>query len=123
MLFLRWALERPVPEALSVLSRRQGVSAMKNSFTPIRLEKYVDLHLRANPEVDRTDLIERLQFAIDAYKKGIRCRCGAPLWIIGSAEVGLACFTCITYEAVPDHDYEIDVAEAGASQISGITTP
>src|SRR4051794_40846951 len=94
-------------------SPRNGDSDMKNGFTPIRLEDYVDMHLRANPGVDRTDLIERLQATIDAYKNGARCHCGAPIWIIGSAEVGLACFTCITCSAMPDHDYEIEVEEAG----------
>lgn len=30
--------------------------------------------------------------------------------MIGSAETGLACFTCITGEADPADDYEIDAA-------------
>lgn len=82
---------------------------MNNGFTPIRIEEYVDLHLRANPKADRADLVDRLQYAIDACKMGVRCSCGAPIWIIGSAETGLACFTCITLQAVPDNDYEIEL--------------
>lgn len=82
---------------------------MKAGFTPIRLEDYVELHLRANPGTNRAELIARLEFAIDTYRKDIRCRCGAPIWIIGSAEVGLACFTCITQQVAPDSDYEITV--------------
>ena len=82
---------------------------MKNGFTPIQLDDYVARHLQANPDVDRADLIERLHDAIDAAKRGERCSCGAPIWIIGSAEAGLACFTCVTGEAVPDNDFEIDV--------------
>lgn len=84
---------------------------MKSGFTPIRLDEYVELHLRANPDVERADLVQRLQAAIAASKRGERCQCGRPIWIIGSAEIGLSCFTCITGEARPDHDYEIDVAE------------
>jgi hypothetical protein len=86
---------------------------MKPGFAPIKLEDYVELHLRANPGTERTDLMERLEFASDAFKKDERCHCGAPIWIIGSAEAGLSCFTCITGEAMPDEDYEIDVPSCG----------
>jgi len=88
---------------------------MKTRFTLIRLHKYVELHLRANPGTDRADLKRRLEYAIDAYRKGTRCRCGAPIWIIRSAEAGLACFTCITGEAAPDNDYEIDIARSNTA--------
>lgn len=84
---------------------------MHGGFVPIRLEDYVNLCLRSNPRVDRTDLVKRLQYAIDADKKGERCHCGAPIWIVGSAEAGLACFTCITLEAEPHNDYEIVTEE------------
>src|SRR3989442_13397860 len=80
-------------------------------FTPIRLEDYVILHLRANAGVDRADLVRRLKRAMDAARRGVRCRCGAAIWIIGSAEVGLSCFTCITGQSVPDGDFEIDTSE------------
>ena len=93
-------------ERLRVLSQR-----MRKQFTQIRLHKYVELHLRANPGTDRADLIRRLDYAIDAHRKGVRCQCRAPIWIIGSAEAGLACFTCITGEATPDNDYEIDIGQ------------
>ena len=83
---------------------------MKSGFTPIRLEDYVELHLRSNRGVDRAELIDRLTYAVDAAKRGVRCRCGAPIWIIGSAEAGLSCFTCITGDVAPDKDYEIDVS-------------
>lgn len=82
---------------------------MKAGFTPIRLQDYVELYLRANPGTNRGELIARLESAFDAYRKDIRCVCGAPIWIIGSAEAGLACFTCITQQAAPDSDYEITV--------------
>lgn len=80
---------------------------MKRGFTPISLERYVELHLQSNPGTDRQDLVKRLRYAMEADARGVRCQCGEPIWIIGSAEVGLSCFTCITGEAVPDDDYEI----------------
>src|SRR5262245_21067107 len=86
-------------------------NAMKHGFIPIRLEDYVERYLRANSGGDRADLIERLEYAIASFRNDERCRCGAPIWIIGSAEAGLACFTCITGEATPDNDYEIDVSD------------
>ena len=76
-------------------------------FAPIRLEEYVRLHLRNNPGVVAADLTARLQYALDAHKAGKRCYCGGPIWVIGSAEAGLMCFTCITGEADPSDDYEI----------------
>jgi hypothetical protein len=81
----------------------------KRGFIPIRLQDYVKLHLRANPGTNRDELIEQLRSAMDAHRKGLRCRCGAPIWMIGSSQVGLACFTCITGEAMPDDDYELDL--------------
>jgi hypothetical protein len=84
---------------------------MRTGFIPIGLNEYVDLHLRANAGVERADLVERLQNAIASAERGERCRCGRPIWIIGSAEAGLSCFTCITGEAQPDQDYEIDITK------------
>jgi hypothetical protein len=63
--------------------------------------------LRANPGAGRADLVKRLRHAIDVYARGVQCQCGESIWIIGSAEVGLSCFTCITGESGPDRDYEI----------------
>jgi hypothetical protein len=82
---------------------------MTPGFAPICLEDYVEMNLRSNPGTDRTDLIGRLHHAIAACRRGECCPCGQPIWIIGSAEVGLSCFTCITGESEPDNDYEIDL--------------
>ena len=76
-------------------------------FVPIRLEEYVQRHLKNNPGVAAAELTARLQIALDAHKAGQRCDCGAPIWVIGSAEAGLMCFTCITGESDPSDDYEI----------------
>ena len=88
---------------------------MKTGFTPIQLRDYVELHLRANPDVERAELIQQLESAIGACRAGVRCQCGAPIWIIGSAQTGLGCFACITGQSDPDQDYEIDVADEGTA--------
>ena len=85
---------------------------MKNGFTPIPLDEYIEKHVQANPNVSRQDIKERLEFAIAEYRAGKRCSCGGNIWIIGSAEVGLACFTCITGDAYPSDDYEIEVIKS-----------
>lgn len=82
---------------------------MKSRFTPIALDDYIEKHLRANPKVRRDDIKARLEFAIAAHRAGERCSCGAEIWIIGSAEAGLSCFTCITGETHPSDDYEITI--------------
>ena len=78
--------------------------------TEERLDRYVELHLQSNPSVDRVEFAHRLRQAVDARKAGARCACVALIWAIGSAEAGAACFTCITGEAWPENDYEIDEA-------------
>lgn len=84
-------------------------------FIPISIENYVRKHLAINRGVDRADLIERLQWALASARAGARCTCGNPIWVIGSAEVGLSCFTCITGEGYPSEDFEIADAIAGAN--------
>jgi hypothetical protein len=87
---------------------------MPTGFAPISLDEYVELHVRANPGTNRADLIAQLEYAIGAYQRDARCGCGAPIWIIGSAQAGLACFTSITGEAAPDDDYKITIEPKGA---------
>ena len=78
------------------------------AFIPIGIAEYVALHVRSNPDEDPVDLAARLRHAVDAARSGARCRCGEPIWVIGSGFAGHACFTCITGEASPESDYEID---------------
>lgn len=85
---------------------------MKNRFTSIALDDYIEKHVQANPNVSRQDIRTRLEFAIAAHLAGKHCSCGANIWVVGSAETGLACFTCITGEAYPNDDYEIDVIQS-----------
>jgi len=76
-------------------------------FVPIGLEQYVQLHVKSNPDAPASEVRAQLRAALDAYRAGRRCACGAPIWVIGSAQVGLSCFTCITGEAEPSEDYEL----------------
>ena len=76
-------------------------------FVPIRLDDYVLQFLKNNLGETAEQVTRRLQAALAAYKAGKRCHCGAPIWVIGSAEAGHACFTCITGEANPSGDYEL----------------
>ncbi len=82
----------------------------KNGLTPIAMEQYIELHLKANRDTARAEITEGLKAALQDYKDEVRCDCGNPIWVIGSAVAGNGCFTCITGEAVPDEDYEIDQA-------------
>ena len=84
---------------------------MKQGFTPISIARWVEIHLQSNPGVNRRDLVVRLERARDAFLSGVRCRCGGEIWIIGSAESGLSCFSCATGEVEPDSDYEIDTTQ------------
>ncbi len=79
-------------------------------FTPISKKDFIKLHLQANPGSSREEISRGLKHALNAFRSSERCSCGNPIWVIGSAIVGLRCFTCITGEAVADKDYEIDEA-------------
>ncbi len=78
------------------------------AFVPVQLEQYVRMHVKNNPGESPASVEKRLRSALAAYKAGRGCsQCGAPIWVIGPAQVGFMCFTCITGEAVPSEDYEI----------------
>ena len=83
-----------------------------SGFRLISKDAYVDLFLKANPSDARRDVVARLDDAIAAHRDGKRCSCGAEIWIVGSAEAGYGCFTCITGESTPDNDYEIEDSSA-----------
>ena len=83
----------------------------KAGFALISFDAYVDLHMRSKPkDMARDEVLSALRSALTAHNNGTTCHCGNPIWIIGSAFVGNACFTSITGEAYPDGDYEIDEA-------------
>ena len=83
---------------------------MKCGFTSICIEDYIKSHMENNPNENRKALKENLLEALKDYKNGQKCHCGNDIWVIGSAIVGNACFTCITGEANSDEDYEIEGA-------------
>jgi len=79
-----------------------------SAFKPIPFDAYVAKHLKCNRDEDEKDFRKRLREAVDAKKAGRRCDCGNPIWAVGGAVAGYMCFTCITGEAKPSGDYEID---------------
>ena len=83
---------------------------MDSGFTAIALDDYGTLHLQANPGENRAELVKRPRSTVAAHRDGVRCACGAPLWIIASAQQGHGCFACITGGSTPDGDYEIVIA-------------
>jgi len=80
------------------------------AFRKISLDKYLGLHLKSNPSENKADLKKRLEKAEEDFQNGIKCSCGNDIWVIGSASVGNACFTCITGESHPSDDYELESA-------------
>ena len=89
------------------VNRDSTMTQRKSGFTLISKDAYVDRFLKANPSERRDNVVARLDDAIAAHKEGKRCSCGEQIWIVGSAEAGYGCFTCITGEATPDSNYEI----------------
>jgi hypothetical protein len=53
----------------------------------------------------------------------VKLRCGEPIWVIGSAEAGNACFTSITGDTEPSEDYEIAEACDKRSLASALRDP
>lgn len=77
-------------------------------FKPVSFDEYVARHLKANKDENERDFRKRLREAVDAKKSGRLCDCGNPIWTVGSAVVGYMCFFCITGEANPSGDFEIN---------------
>ena len=79
-----------------------------NSFHPISIKDYAELFIKSNPGGNKLEAEIRLRNALHYALSGAVCSCGNPIWVVGAAEAGLFCFTCITGEALPDEDFEID---------------
>ena len=82
----------------------------KSGFSPITIDDFVKLYLASNKDATRKEIVGGLKEALQDYKNGVKCDCGNPIWVIGSAVAGNGCFTCITGESHPTDDYEIDQA-------------
>ena len=74
--------------------------------------------MKANPDENPTDVLARLRSCVCDALAGARCHCGAPIWVVGSASAGHGCFTCITGEAVPSEDYEMDEVLAARGELT-----
>jgi len=78
------------------------------NFTKISIDNFIKMYSKNNPKDDLNSLKKRLLQFKKLKEKGETCSCGNPIWIIGSAIAGKACFTCITGEADCSDDYEIE---------------
>jgi len=62
------------------------------TFVPIKLRAYVRKHLQANPGSNERKVTVRFREALGRYHAGAQCQVsGAPIWVIGSAELGDFC--------------------------------
>ena len=84
-----------------------------SGFVPVRLNQFVKQYLRNNKDADGDAVRAAVEDALAAWRQGVRCACGKPIWVAGSAVAGYGCFTCITGSTEPDGDPEIDAAFGG----------
>lgn len=77
-------------------------------FIPVSLNQFVKQYLSHNRHADAEKVRAGVEDAIAAWRQGVRCACGKPLWVAGSAVAGYGCFSCITGNSEPDGDLEID---------------
>lgn len=82
----------------------------KYGFTPISKDEFIKSYLANNPGTDRKEIESAIERSLELFREGGKCSCGNPIWVVGSAVAGTACFTCITGESKPDDDYEIEEA-------------
>ena len=78
-----------------------------SGFRPVSVDQFVRQYLRNNKNVDGDAVRAGVEDALAAWRQGVHCACGKPLWVAGSAVAGYACFHCITGTAEPDGDPEI----------------
>lgn len=76
----------------------------------ISIEKFADLTVENNKDINRKDLIKSLKATLKDKNNGAKCcQCGNPIWAAGSAITGMnMCFSCTTLEADDSEDYEIE---------------
>lgn len=76
----------------------------------ISIEKYADMAIENNKDMDRGELIKSLKSALSAKKDGAVCmQCGSPIWAAGSAITRMKmCFSCMTLEADDSEDCGIE---------------
>jgi hypothetical protein len=79
-----------------------------SGFVPVRLDQFIKQYLRNNQGVDGEWVRAAVEDALAAWRQGVRCACGNPIWVAGSAVAGYGCFACITGSPEPNGDPEID---------------
>jgi hypothetical protein len=79
-----------------------------NIFHKVSIERFVEMHVKANPGADYNQLREDLIHFQQLKTEGMKCACGNAIWIIGSAFSGAGCFTCITNETDCSDDFEVE---------------
>jgi hypothetical protein len=78
-----------------------------SNFIPVSVKKFVRQYMQNNKDADADTIRVAVEDALAAKQQGVRCACGNPLWVAGSAVAGYGCFTCISGSAEPDGDPEI----------------
>ncbi len=104
-----------------------------SGFVPVSINQFVKQYIRNNKSADGNVVRLAVEDALAAWRQGVRCACGKPIWVAGSAVAGYGCFFCITGSKEPEGDPEINEAcgefsfeeierEAGFAQVSKIIT-
>jgi hypothetical protein len=78
-----------------------------SGFVPVSIDRFIRQYLNNNKHADAATVRAGIDDALAAWRQGVRCACGNPLWVAGSAVAGYGCFSCITGSAQPDGDPEI----------------
>ena len=78
-----------------------------SGYRPVSAEQFIKHYLRNNSDADPGALRKGIEDALEAWRQGVRCACGNPLWVAGSAVAGYGCFRCITGSKEPDGDPEL----------------
>ncbi len=90
------------------------------NFTPISIDNYIRIHLKNHPNETEENVRKLINASLTDYLNKVKCSCGNDIWVIGSAFVGNKCFTCITGEAFPTHEYELDCAIKKSENKTGL---
>jgi hypothetical protein len=78
-----------------------------SGYRPVSVDQFIKQYLRNNKGADGDAVRAGVEDALAAWRQGVRCACGKPIWVAGSAVAGYACFSCITGSTQPDGDPEI----------------
>ncbi len=76
-------------------------------YRPVSVEQFIKQYLRNNADAKPDVVRKGIEDALAAWRQGVHCSCGNPLWVAGSAVAGYGCFRCITGSDRPDGDPEL----------------